>query len=148
MSVEKGVRLEKGVSLEKGDGVGGPGPPAVSAGAVLGLLIFDGVLLGAFGLVFTPLHAAGVPVPLGAILSIMVLPWLVHRAGEVDPRPAVASAPLAAWLLTVVVLGLTGPGGDVMLPITWQSLLLVVGGVVVGLVALRSVLEGGGRRDG
>lgn len=120
-----------------------PEPPVVSDGALLGLLVFDGLLLGAFGLAFTPLYSGGLPVPMGAILSIMILPWLVRRAGEIDPRPLVAVAPLAAWLLAVLVLGLTGPGGDVMLPATWQSLLLVGGGVVAGLVALRSVRDGG-----
>jgi hypothetical protein len=42
----------------------------------------------------------------------------------------------------VAVFGLTmfGPGGDVMLPLTWQSLLFVVAGLGSGLWALRAVL--------
>lgn len=108
--------------------------------AVLGLLTLDGALLGAFGLAFTPLYSGGVPVPMGALFSILVLPWLVSRAGEIDPRPVPAAAPIAAWLVTVSVLGLTGPGGDVMLPETWQSLLLFAGGLGAGLWALRGVL--------
>ena len=115
----------------------------ISDNALLALLVVDGVLLGVFGLVFTPLHAGGLPVPIGALLSILVLPWLVRRAGEVDPRPGVAATPLTAWVLTVGVLGLTGPGGDVMLPLTWQSLLLVVGGTGAGLYALSRVLDQG-----
>jgi hypothetical protein len=35
--------------------------PVVSDGALLGLLVLDGVLLGGFGLVFTPLYTNGVP---------------------------------------------------------------------------------------
>ncbi|OLT15081.1 hypothetical protein BJF78_16590 [Pseudonocardia sp. CNS-139] len=65
--------------------------------ALVVLLVVDGVLLGMFGLFFTPLYTNGIPVPMGAVLSCLVLPWLVARTGEVDPRPAVAGAPLAAW---------------------------------------------------
>jgi hypothetical protein len=117
--------------------------PAVPNPGLLGLLVLDGLLLGAIGLVLTPMYAGGLPTPVGAVLSILVLPWLVRRAGELDPRPGVAGAPLFAWLLAVGVLGLGGPGGDVLLPATWQSLLLVFGGLFAGLLALRTVLIGG-----
>jgi hypothetical protein len=109
--------------------------------AVVALLAFDGALLGAFGLAFTPLYTGGVPVPVGALLTILILPWLVIRAGEVDPRPALAGAPIIAWLAVIFVLGLTGPGGDALLPTTWQSLLLFAGGLAAGLLALRHVLN-------
>jgi hypothetical protein len=110
--------------------------------ALVGLLALDGLLLGAIGLVLTPMYAGPVPAPVGAVLSMLVLPWLVLRVGELDPRPGVAGAPLLAWLLAVAVLGLGGPGGDVLLPATWQSLLLVFGGLFAGLWALRKVLLG------
>lgn len=113
----------------------------VPDGALFGLLLFDAVLLGGLGLVFTPLYVGGVPVPMGVVLSMLILPWLVLRSAELDARPARAGAPVTAWILTVGVLGLTGPGGDVMLPATWQSLLLVAGGLGAGLVALRSAIE-------
>ena len=108
---------------------------------VLAVLVIDGALLGAFGLLFTPLYIGSVPAPMGALLCALVLPWLVHAAGEAGGRPASAGAPLVAWLLTVGVLGFGGPGGDVMLPGNWQSLLLVVGGLGTGLWALRGVLN-------
>jgi hypothetical protein len=114
---------------------------------LLALLVLDGLLLGAIGLVLTPMYAGPVPAPVGAVLSIVVLPWLVGRAGELDPRSAVAGAPLLAWLLAVGVLGLGGPGGDVLLPATWQSALLVFGGLFAGLLALRKVLIGGSTRS-
>jgi hypothetical protein len=125
-----------------------PEPPVVSDGTLLGLLVLDGVLVGGLGLVFTPLYLGSVPVPLGVLLSVLILPWLVFRAGEIDARPSRAGAPLLAWVLTVGVLGLAGPGGDVMLPATWQSLLLAVGGIGAGLWALRSVLNSEYRRNG
>lgn len=108
---------------------------------VLGLLVLDGALLGVFGLIFTPLYNGIVAVPMGALLSVLILPWLVMRAGELDARPGVAAAPLMAWVLAVGVVGLGGPGGDVLLPVTWQSLLLVGGGLGAGLWALRTVIE-------
>jgi hypothetical protein len=114
--------------------------------SIIGLLTLDGLLLGAFGLAFTPLFVGVVPVPMGAVLSILILPWLVLRAGEIDPRPGFAGAPLIAWFLAVIVLGLTGPGGDVIMPIQpstiWTSLLLFFGGMGAGLWALRRVLNG------
>ena len=106
---------------------------------VLALLVVDGVLTGAVGLAFTPLYLGAVPVPLGVLLSVLVLPWLVLRAGEIDRR--FAGAPVFAWFATVAVLGLFGPGGDALLTTTWQSLLLVVGGVGAGLWALRRVRD-------
>jgi hypothetical protein len=130
-----------------GPGETGPGDP-VRPGrprtpGLLALLVLDGLLLGGIGLVLTPVYVGGVPAPVGALLSVVALPWLVLRAGELDPRPAVAGAPLFAWVLAVGVLGLGGPGGDVLLPETWQSLLLVFGGLFAGLLALRRVLVRG-----
>ena len=110
---------------------------------LLALLVVDGLLLGGIGLVLTPMYAGSVPAPVGAVLSIMLLPWLVLRAGELDRRPGIAGAPLFAWLLAVGTLGFGGPGGDVLLPATWQSALLVFGGLFAGLLALRKVLIGG-----
>jgi hypothetical protein len=125
-----------------------PEPPTTSDGAVLGLLVVDGALLGGLGLVLAPLYAGGVPLPVGVVVSVLILPWLVFRAAEVDPRPSRAGAPLLAWVVAVGVLGLAGPGGDAMLPATWQSLLLVIGGIGAGLWALRSVLNTEYRRSG
>ena len=73
------------------------------------------------------------------LLTVLVLPWLVLRAGEIDRR--FAGAPVFAWFATIAVLGLFGPGGDALLTTSWQSLLLVVGGVGAGLWALRRVRD-------
>jgi hypothetical protein len=115
--------------------------PLVPDSVLLVLLVVDGLLLGAFGLMFTPLYTNGIPVPMGVVLSVLVLPWLVRQAGEIDGRPAVAGAPLTAWVVAVGVLGLFGPGGDSMLLANWQSLALAVGGIGAGLWGLRSVME-------
>ena len=116
-------------------------------GAIIALLVLDGVLLGVFGLVFTPLYTNGIPVPMGAVLSFLVLPWLVARAGEIDPRPAVAGAPLTAWVLTIAVLVLFGPGGDEMLLVGWRGWpgLVLVAALIAGLWTLRGAIERGYR---
>jgi hypothetical protein len=122
--------------------------PAAKEGGMLGLLLLDAILLGAFGLAFTPLYIGSVPAPLGALLVILILPWLVLRAAEIDPRTGVAASPLWAWLLTVLLLGLWGPGGDAMLPMApgtvWMSLVLVGGGLLAGVLALRWASRGAG----
>ncbi len=118
-----------------------PARPLVPDAVLLVLLVADGLLLGAFGLMFTPLYTNGIPVPMGIVLSVLVLPWLVRQAGEIDSRPAVAGAPLVAWVVAVGVLGLFGPGGDSMLLANWLSLALAFFGIGSGLWALRAVLE-------
>jgi hypothetical protein len=108
----------------------------------LTLLALDGVLLGAFGVAFTPIFTGGVPVPMGVVFTLLILPWLVLRAGELDGRPGVAAAPLVAWFATVAALAVVSPGGDVMVPLWWQSAVLVIGGTGAGLWALRQILNG------
>jgi hypothetical protein len=111
---------------------------------VVAVLAVDGALLGAFGVVYTPLYAGAVPVPMGAVLTALILPWLVLEAGALRPRPLVAAAPLLAWLLAVATLGVVAPGGDVLLAPTWQTLLLIAAGLGAGLWAVRQAEENGG----
>lgn len=106
------------------------------------LLVVDGVLLGAFGVAFAQIYTGGVPVPMGAVLTVLILPWLVLRAGEIDDRPGVAGAPVLAWFVVVGVLAVAGPGGDVLVPLNWQSGALVLGGLAAGLWALQRVVNG------
>lgn len=108
---------------------------------MIALLVFDGVLVAGFGVVLTPFYIAGVPVPVGALLSGLLVPWLVNLAAVESRQPVVAGAPLWAWLATVAVLGLAGPGGDVLLPATWQSFVLLLSGTATGFWALRRVRE-------
>jgi hypothetical protein len=120
-----------------------PRPESRLAGiGALVLLVLDGVLLGAFGVAFAQIYTGGVPVPMGVVLTVLILPWLVLRAGEIDDRPAVTGAPIVAWFAVVAVLAVAGPGGDVLVPINWQSGALVLGGIAAGLWALQRVMNG------
>lgn len=109
----------------------------------LGLLQLNALLLAAFGVAFTPMFVGGVPVPMGVLFTALVLPWLVLRTGELDPRPGIAAAPVALWFAGVAALAVAGPGGDVMVPMWWQSGLLLVAGLGSGLWAWRQVVTGG-----
>ncbi|GAA4690319.1 hypothetical protein GCM10023215_28710 [Pseudonocardia yuanmonensis] len=112
----------------------------------LGVVLGAAVLLAALELLLQPLYIGPVPVPVGTVLALLTMPWLIHAAAEVSTATVVAASPLVAWIAVVGVLGFAGPGGDVVLPATWQSLLLLVAGLLSGLVPLRRVVEAADRR--
>lgn len=110
--------------------------------ALAALLLLVSVLLAAFELMFQMLYVGSVPVPLGTLIVLISLPWLVHvSATEVSATAAGAAAPVVVWFASMLVLGLLGPGGDVLLPATWQSLLLLAAGAFAGLAAFRREAE-------
>nr|WP_255426319.1 hypothetical protein [Pseudonocardia sp. C8] len=93
-------------------------------------------------MMFQMLYIGPVPVPVGTVVAVVSLPWLVHTTvTEISPTPAGAAAPLLVWFVSVLVLGMLGPGGDVLLPGTWQSLLLLLAGSAAGLHAFRRAVE-------
>jgi hypothetical protein len=107
------------------------------------LLVVISVLLAAFELMFQMLYIGPVPVPVGTVVVLVSLPWLVHTTvTEISPTAAAAAAPVLLWFGSVLVLGMFGPGGDLLLPATWQSLLLLVAGAAAGVVAFRRAVEG------
>jgi hypothetical protein len=107
---------------------------------LLGVLVLDAVLLAALELFYLPLRLpasfGGLPVPVTVLLAGFTTPLLVASAARMAPRLLVAGAPLGAWLLTVLVLGLAGPGGDALLKADFRSLLLMAAGVVPSGVVL------------
>jgi len=106
------------------------------------LLFLISVLLVAFALMFQMLYVGPVPVPIGTVVVVVSLPWLVHvTVTEISPTTAGAAAPVLLWFAGVLVLGMFGPGGDVLLPATWQSLLLLVAGAATGMIAFRRAVE-------
>jgi hypothetical protein len=91
-------------------------------------LRFDGTLL--------PQVGADWPFPITVVVAILTTPLLVVWASDLQRGLLVSSSPLLVWLLTLVVLGLFGPGGDVMLPEDWRSLSLLAGGALPGAIAV------------
>ena len=107
----------------------------------LAAVLLASAVLALFELLIQPLYIGPVPVPLGTVLVLVTLPYLVLGAADVSTVPAVQGAPAAVWLVVVLVAGYAGPGGDVLLPPTWQTLVLLVAGLLAGLVPLRRGLE-------
>jgi hypothetical protein len=117
------------------------------ARTTLMVLVFDAVALAAVELLYLPLRVGAVPVPVTILLAVVSTRWLIRSAAELGgPRP-VAAVPLVVWLLALGVLGVAGPGGDVLLPADWRSMLLLGGGLFPAAVVLGRAL-GRSSRDG
>jgi hypothetical protein len=116
---------------------------------ILAVLVVDAVVLAVMELLFLPLRfdgyllpnaLGGLPVPLSAIVAAVTTPWLVRVAGKLTPQLLVAAAPLIAWILTIAVFGMFGPGGDMVLIADWRSLLLFACGALPSAIVLGRVL--------
>ena len=121
----------------------------VRNGLILAVLVVDAVILAVVELLFLPLRfdgyllpnlLGGIPVPASAVLAALTTPWLVSVAGTLAPKLLVAAAPLLAWILTVAIFGMFGPGGDMVLISDWRSLLLFACGALPSAIVLGRVL--------
>ncbi|MDQ3988892.1 MAG: hypothetical protein M3291_06800 [Actinomycetota bacterium] len=113
-----------------------PARTTVVSGLVLLVLLVDAVLLAAVELLYLPLRIGAVPVPITILLAAVTTPWLVRSAARLGAGGVVAASPLVMWVLGMLVLGMAGPGGDVLLPVDWRSLVLLGAGMFPGAVAL------------
>jgi hypothetical protein len=110
---------------------------------LLALLVADAVLLAVVELFFLPLRLDGtilpklgdVPMPVTVVLAVLTTPWLVSQT-SILVRPGLSWLPLLVWILTLMVVGIAGPGGDAVLLQDWRTLLLFGGGALPGAVAL------------
>ena len=87
--------------------------PAVRT-VVLALLAVDGVISALAGALLLPFYVGGVPLPISALVSGLVNLALVWAAAHWTESARLAALPLLAWLVTVAVLTLGGPGGDIV----------------------------------
>lgn len=118
----------------------------------LTLLIVSSVLLALLELFFLPLRldgrllpaAGAVPFPLSVLAALVTTPWLVARAGRLATGlgggAGYGAVPLAGWLVTIVVVGLFGPGGDTVLVADWRGLALLLAGLLPASLVLGSQL--------
>jgi hypothetical protein len=107
---------------------------------VLLVLVLDAVLLAVLELLFLPLRIGGVAMPVTAVLAAVSTPWLVHSAAALGGPARVAAVPLVAWVVALLVFGVAGPGGDVLLPANWRSMLLLGAGIFPAALQLGRVL--------
>jgi hypothetical protein len=118
-------------------------PMTAASRATLVFLIADAVVLALLELFFLPLRLDGVllpklndfPMPITVVLAAVTTPLLVAGTAKLV-RPGLSWIPLAVWVLVVMVVGLAGPGGDLVLIQDWRALLLLAGGALPGALAL------------
>ena len=135
-----GYRLHSLPSRQRSDLTDGATHPAIRA-VVLALLAVDGVLSAVAGALLLPFYIGSIPLPISALISGLVNAALVWAAGRWTSSPRMAALPLWTWLLTVAVISVGGPGGDVILDgrgvLAYGVLLLVVLGVLPPVWVLR-----------
>lgn len=109
------------------------------------MLLVEALVLAVLELFYLPLRFDGTllpqvggdwPFPIAVVVAILTTPLLVLWASDLQRGLLVSSSPLLVWLLALIVLGLFGPGGDVMLPNDWRSLALLAGGALPGAIAV------------
>ena len=113
--------------------------------ATLVVVLVASALLAVLEVMQQPLYVGEWPAPVGTVIALITMPWLVRTAAGTFDSLLVAGSPIIVWLVVVLVLG---SGSDVMVPATWQSLLLVVAALGSGLYALRGVVVATGQAPG
>ncbi|MGV0626838.1 hypothetical protein [Mycolicibacter minnesotensis] len=106
---------------------------------VLALLVLDGVLCAVATALFLPASIGSVPFPLSALIGGLVNAGLVWAALRCTTSLRVAALPLWAWLLTITVMSLGGPGDDLIFAdrgvLAYGVLLMIlIGGAAPGWV--------------
>lgn len=116
------------------------------------VLIVDAVLLAILQLFFLPLRldggllpfVAAAPFPLAIVVAAITTPLLVAQAagcmGRVGSSPVLAAAPFGAWLLTLMLVALAGPGGDQVFVADWRSVALLAAGALPAAYVLGRTL--------
>jgi hypothetical protein len=107
---------------------------------VLTLLALDGVISAVAGALLLPSYIGSIPFPVSVLISGLVNAALVWAAGGWTSSARVAALPLWTWLLTVLLMYLPGPGGDVIFGgrgvMAYSPLLLLAVGIVPPLALL------------
>ncbi|MEO9202567.1 MAG: hypothetical protein ABI253_09280 [Mycobacterium sp.] len=97
---------------------------------VLTLLAVDGVLCAVSAALLLPAHIGAVPFPLSALIGGLVNAGLVWVALRCTSSLRLAALPLWAWLLTIALMTLGGPGDDLIFAdrgvLAYGVLLLIV----------------------
>jgi hypothetical protein len=108
---------------------------------VFGVLMIDVLLLALVEMMFVNERIAGMPAPVSSLVALVSTPWLVKRAGDLPIGVPAAISIMVAWTATMLLLGFTGPGGDVLMPDSWPSTVLLAAGLVPGALTLGRVLR-------
>lgn len=82
--------------------------------AVLTLLAIDGVLCAVAAAFFLPLRLGTMPFPISALIAGLVNAALVWAGLQWTSSPRWGAVALWAWLLTILLMTLGGPGDDII----------------------------------
>ena len=108
--------------------------------AVLTVFAVDGAISAVGGALLLPSYIGSIPFPVSALVSGLLNAALVWAAGHWTSSARVAALPLWTWLLTLLLMYLPGPGGDVIFGgrgvLAYSPLLLLAMGIVPPLVVL------------
>jgi hypothetical protein len=111
---------------------------------LFGLLVLDAVVLALLEQFFLPLRFDGTalpefggdfPFPITILVAVLTTPLLVTTTAKLV-RPGLSWIPLLVWVVVLLVVGVAGPGGDVVLIEDWRTLLLLGGGALPGAMML------------
>ncbi len=135
-----------------------PGPPtpvrpepeptgALEIAGIVGCCL-SGLLAGLLCVLLTPLYWGSVLVPVSVALAVaanVCLPMLAARLGASRP---VAAVPFLLWVVAIIVLGMSRPEGDVLLPAgkgaqPWVTYGMLLAGALAGGVTLATQLSSG-----
>ena len=108
--------------------------------AVLTVFAVDGAISAVGGALLLPSYIGSIPFPVSALVSGLLNAALVWAAGHWASSARVAALPLWTWLLTVLLMAVPGPGGDVIFGgrgvLAYSPLLLLAMGAVPPFVVL------------
>lgn len=110
---------------------------------VLVLLVVDGIVSAVVGAFLLPFYVGSVPVPISALASGLLNAALVWAALVWTESKRQAALPLIAWLVTVGVLTIGGPGGDIVFGgpglMAYSVLIFLLFGATPSALVLRRV---------
>jgi len=113
----------------------------IDATLVLAVLFVDIVLLAIVEIMFVSLSVGGTPLPLSAVVALITTPWFVRRAGELATGIPGAVLIFLTWFAFLTAAFLGGPGGDVLLQVTWPTIAFILGGLIPGALVLGRVIR-------
>ncbi|MGI9092071.1 MAG: hypothetical protein ACR2FF_01200 [Mycobacteriales bacterium] len=108
-----------------------------------GLVAIGVVIVSVVECFLVMFYVGSVPLPIAQLLVVITNtagPWAMRR---LTGRGWAALIAVAAWLVVVLSLTSSGPGGDVVIPGNWQGLTYLVAGMVSALFGMFLTSAGG-----